>query len=176
MHAGNLTHMMHTCTIWKGNMYVFIEFHRDLKGNIVTTNRAWNQSAGFRLTQWFKIMPHMMRSYYCCCCCCINEPVIFSHCVHLKIGHRFHALLKVCSDRDDIVPLTQISKTTYGIKSWGIFIQQFCFSRQRCFCVYVILIHSNSWILISKLWISCTVHVAFCSVTQARSVTWEAFV
>ena len=36
-------------------------------------------------------------------CCCINEPVIFSHHVHLKRGHRFHALLKVCSDRDDIV-------------------------------------------------------------------------
>ena len=43
----------------------------------------------------------MIRSYYRCCC--INEPVIFSHCVHLKLGHRFHALLKVCSDRDDIV-------------------------------------------------------------------------
>ena len=34
-------------------------------------------------------------------CCCINKPVIFSHCVHLKLGHRFHVLLKVCSDRDD---------------------------------------------------------------------------
>ena len=44
----------------------------------------------------------MIRSDYHCC---INEPVIFSHCVHLKLGHRFHALLKVCSDRDDIVPL-----------------------------------------------------------------------
>ena len=33
------------------------------------------------------------------------EPVIFSRCVHLKLGHRFHALLKVCSDRDDIVRL-----------------------------------------------------------------------
>ena len=31
--------------------------------------------------------------------------LIFSHCVHLKLGHRFNALLKVCSDRDDIVPL-----------------------------------------------------------------------
>ena len=30
-----------------------------------------------------------------------------SHCVHLKLGHRFHALLKVCSGRDDIVPLIQ---------------------------------------------------------------------
>ena len=35
-------------------------------------------------------------------CCCIDEPVIFSHCV-LKLGHQFHAMLKVCSDRDDIV-------------------------------------------------------------------------
>ena len=31
--------------------------------------------------------------------------VIFRHGVHLKLGHRFHALLKVCSDREDIVPL-----------------------------------------------------------------------
>ena len=38
-------------------------------------------------------------------CCCINEPVIVSHCVHLQLGHRFHALLKVRSDRDDNVPL-----------------------------------------------------------------------
>ena len=45
----------------------------------------------------------MIRSYYRSCC--INERVIFSHCVHLKLGHRFHALLKVCSDRDDAVPL-----------------------------------------------------------------------
>ena len=62
------------------------------------------KSASFRLTQWLKITPHMLRSH--CRCCCINEPVIFSHCVHLKLGHRFHALLKVCSDGDDIVPLT----------------------------------------------------------------------
>ena len=45
----------------------------------------------------------MIRSYYRCCC--INEPVMFSNSVHLKLGHRFHALLKVCSDCDDIVPL-----------------------------------------------------------------------
>ena len=25
--------------------------------------------------------------------------------IHLKLGHRLHALLKVCSDRDDIVSL-----------------------------------------------------------------------
>ena len=43
----------------------------------------------------------MTRSYYRCCC--INEPVMFSHCVHLKLGHQFRALLKVCSDRDAIV-------------------------------------------------------------------------
>ena len=45
----------------------------------------------------------MIRSHYRCCC--INQPVIFSHCVHRKLGHRFHAQLKVCSDRDDVVPL-----------------------------------------------------------------------
>ena len=49
-------------------------------------------------------MSHMIRSYYRCCC--INEPVICSHGVYLKLGHRFHALLKVCSDRDDTAPLT----------------------------------------------------------------------
>ena len=45
----------------------------------------------------------MLRSYYRFCY--INEPVIFSHCVHLKLGHRFHALLKDCSDRDATAPL-----------------------------------------------------------------------
>ena len=48
----------------------------------------------------------MIRSYYRCCCIHVNKPVHFSHCDHLKLGHWFHALLKVCSDRDDIVPLT----------------------------------------------------------------------
>ena len=61
---------------------------------------AWNRSASFRLTQWLKIIPHMIRTYMYYRCCCINEPVIFSHRVHLKLGHRFHALLKVPSDRD----------------------------------------------------------------------------
>ena len=32
--------------------------------------------------------------------------VLFNHCVHFKLGHRFHALLKVCSDCDDIATLT----------------------------------------------------------------------
>ena len=59
----------------------------------------------------------MIRSYYCCCC--INEPVIFSHCVHLKLGHRFHALLKACSDRDDIVPLRgRYNIDNYQIIKW----------------------------------------------------------
>ena len=49
------------------------------------------------------IIPHMIMSYYRSCC--INKPVAFSHCVHLKLVHRFHALSKVCSDRDDIAPL-----------------------------------------------------------------------
>ena len=34
-----------------------------------------------------------IRSYYSCCR--INEPVIFSHCVNLKQGHRFHTLLSL---------------------------------------------------------------------------------
>ena len=64
-----------------------------IKDNVITMNRAWNQSACFTLTQWLKIIPHMIRSYYRCWC--INKPVIFSHCAHLKLEHRFHALMKV---------------------------------------------------------------------------------
>ena len=60
-------------------------------------------------SEWLKIIPHMIhvRSYMYYRCCCLHEPVIFSHCIHLtcKLGHRFHALLKECSDRDDSVPL-----------------------------------------------------------------------
>ena len=32
----------------------------------------------------------MIRSHYCCCCSIINEPVIFSHCVHRKRGSTSH--------------------------------------------------------------------------------------
>ena len=49
------------------------------------------------------MISQMIRLYYCCCC--INEPVIFSRCVQLKLGHQFHAMLKVCFDHDDIAPL-----------------------------------------------------------------------
>ena len=46
-------------------------------------------------------------SFYLCTVLIIphDEPVILNHCVNLKLGHRFHALLKVCFDRDDTVPL-----------------------------------------------------------------------
>ena len=77
-------------------------FHTQLKGQFVKINRAWNRSASFRLTATENNTPPDKVIY---CCCCINEPVIFSHCVHPKLGHQFHALLKVWSDRDDIVPL-----------------------------------------------------------------------
>ena len=43
----------------------------------VTINRAWDRSASFRLSQWLKIISHMVINYYFCCC--INEPVSFSH-------------------------------------------------------------------------------------------------
>ena len=56
----------------------------------------------------------MIRSYYRCCC--INEP--FSHCVHLKLGHRFHALLKVCSDRDNTVPLSTPNLDSWSEEEW----------------------------------------------------------
>ena len=36
----------------------------------------------------------------------VNKSVILSHFVHLKLGHGFHAVLKVCSDYDDIASLT----------------------------------------------------------------------
>ena len=94
-------------------------------GSIVTINRAWNRSASFRLTQWLKIIPHMIRSYYHSCCIHVNEPIIFSHCAHLKLGHRFHALSKVipCSDHDD----------TARLKYRGIFNRLFqTFELQSC--------------------------------------------
>ena len=89
--------------------------HVTLKGTI--SSRSTEQGIG--LTQWLKIISHMIRSY--CCCCCLNEPVIFSHCVHLKLGHRFHALLKVCSDRNDTVPYCSLEHwgTTYKCCKYG---------------------------------------------------------
>ena len=64
----------------------------------------------------------MIRSYYRCCC--INEPVIFSHCVHPKLGHRFYALLEVCSDCDDIVPINLI-KVPFNPLSDSQYLQSF---------------------------------------------------
>ena len=53
-------------------------------------NRAWNWSARFKLNQCLKIIHiHMIKSYYRCCC--INQPVIFSHCVHLTTPIPCHA-------------------------------------------------------------------------------------
>ena len=78
------------------NWYFKEQYHHD--------QQCMESDASCRLTQWLKIIPHMVRSYYRCCC--INEPVIFSHCVHLKLGHWFLALLKVCSDRDDTGPFS----------------------------------------------------------------------
>ena len=64
------------------------------------------RTCSFRLTQWLKIhvISHLIRSYY--------KPLLphkwasnfQSLCPSYKLGHRFHALLKVCPDRDDIVP------------------------------------------------------------------------
>ena len=100
---------------------------KTIKGAVSSWYRAWNQSASFRLTQWVKIIPHMIRSYHCCCC--MNEPVNFSHCVHLKLGYWFHALLKVWSDHDDTVPFNMKScksdkKVTglFSVKIWKKFL------------------------------------------------------
>ena len=78
-----------------------------VKGTNIVLNRAWNHSTSFRM----KIIRHMIRAYYRCCC--INEPVIFSHCVYLKLGCPFHALLKVYSECDDIVHLTSSRRAYY---------------------------------------------------------------
>ena len=66
-------------------------------------NRAWNQSSRFRLTQWLKIILLLLRKW-----------VMFTHCVHLKLGHRFHAQLKVCSDRDDAVNKVQLFPASFS--------------------------------------------------------------
>ena len=89
-----------------------------------TFPRAWSWSAtcSFRLTQWLKIIPHMIRSYYRCCC--VNEPVIFSHFVKLKRGHWFHALSNVCSDHDDdTAPLSRLLRPGISfLKGQGHFV------------------------------------------------------
>ena len=53
-----------------------------------------------------------------------NEPVNFSHYVLLKLGHQFHALLNVCSDRDN------------NPFEWHLYVywNTFC----KCICVYFI--------------------------------------
>ena len=59
----------------------------------------------------------MIRS--CHCCCCIHEPVNFSHCVLLKLGHRFHALLNICSALIVmILPLEITLLTSPGSSCW----------------------------------------------------------
>ena len=57
-------------------------------------------------------------------CCCIKS---------VKLGHRFHALLKVCSDRDDIVPLKLvcIQMIMYWV-SWEVILSDMLlFSRKH---------------------------------------------
>ena len=65
------------------NLTVFIPTVHTLKGAI--SSRSTGHGIGvlaFRLThQRLKIIRNMIRAYYRCCC--MNEPVIFSHWVHL---------------------------------------------------------------------------------------------
>ena len=61
-------------------------------------HQAWWICARYKSSVLLLNNTHMIRSHCCCCC--------FSHCVHIKLGHRFHALLKVCPDCNNIVPLT----------------------------------------------------------------------
>ena len=73
------------------------------------------------------------------CCYYITEPVISSYCVHLKLGHRFHALLNVCSDRDDIYcPFNQFASVlkNNSMPLCGIIFGKnpFCFLAITNFC------------------------------------------
>ena len=52
------------------------------------------------------MIPHMIRPYNRCCC--ITEPVISRHCVHLKLGLRFHALSKKSALIVTIFPLEDL--------------------------------------------------------------------
>ena len=107
-------HRQTSCTIYKLQTIACIkgQYHHDQQG---MESERW-----FRLTHWLKIILHMIRSYYHCCC--INEPVIFSHCVHIKLGHQFHALLKVCYDCDDIVPFKGLvsQKENYKTSNFNV--------------------------------------------------------
>ena len=57
-----------------------------LKGQYCPDQPGIMESECYSFRQWLKIIPHMIKSYYRCCC--INEPVIFSHSIHLELGHR----------------------------------------------------------------------------------------
>ena len=78
----------------------------------------------------------MIKSYYRCCC--KNEPV------HLQSpGHRFHALLNVCSDRDNTAPLRWIRTIQLHFHS---FLFNINLSAQT-FTVFDVFLDSNSkWV------------------------------
>ena len=58
---------------------------------------VWSLQIGQKLLSKRNVAARLIKFHYS------PRPV---HHVHLKLGHRFHALLKVCSDRDNTVPLT----------------------------------------------------------------------
>ena len=71
MMMGLLVHAHNLCTLDALDRF---------KGTITSrsTGHGIGECYSCRLTQWLKIIPHMIRSHYCCSW--INEPVMFSHC------------------------------------------------------------------------------------------------
>ena len=59
------------------------------------SSRSWNQTASFRLTRRLTIIPRMIR--FMSPLLLHNRASKFQALFILKLGHRFHALLRVCS-------------------------------------------------------------------------------
>ena len=102
---------------------------------------------------FFQLFAHMRLYYHCCC---IQEPVIFSHCVNLKLGHRFHVLLKVCSDSDTgpfiYIYAEMLARGKQNLKHAGIFwanilqmyVNLICIQLRQCFQVF----HKNVFLFL----------------------------
>ena len=102
-------HCSNGITMCVQNQWAFLKveilngFKWSISRRVKGTISSWSTGHGiwvlvFILTQWLKIIPHIRRL-----------PLLLhkwaSNCVHFKLGHRFHAMLQVCSDRDNTVSL-----------------------------------------------------------------------
>ena len=85
-----------------GPMYLTKRRKTTRTNNRINKRKILTRSFVFVLTRNDRLIKGTISSWSTC-----YRPVIFNHCFHLKLGHRFHALLKVCSDRDDVVPLSR---------------------------------------------------------------------